>query len=220
MHAVALRFTDLPYQMQRRRRRRAELQQLPDGQRCQRVLLVGGFAGSPALVQRMRQELEGRAGGVHQVVVAEHAASAVVKGGPLDGPLLGQQNLLPTATADLYLTPEFRFIHVTSLIECRPAASAPLPAARRRCRAVRRHATPHLRAPQPPDLRRRLLKAVLLGRPAREQVLAQGEVPLLHARLLPAVRVYQPAGGCWLGPCPLQLSSALTVPPRSSSRAS
>ena len=75
--------------MQRRRRRRAELQQLPDGQRCQRMLLVGGFAGSPALVQRMRQELEGHAGGVRQVLVAEHAASAVVKGGPLDGPLAG-----------------------------------------------------------------------------------------------------------------------------------
>jgi hypothetical protein len=81
-----------------RRCRRAELQQLPDGQRCQRMLLVGGFAASPALVQRMRQELEGRAGGVHQVVVAEHAASAVVKGGPLDGPL----GRLPAAYCDYW----------------------------------------------------------------------------------------------------------------------
>jgi hypothetical protein len=51
------------------------------------MLLVGGFAASPALVQRMRQEFEGAEVGVRQLMVAEHAASAVVQGGQLDGPL-------------------------------------------------------------------------------------------------------------------------------------
>ncbi len=70
------------------------LAELPAGQRCQRLLLVGGFAESPALGQRMREEFEGP-GGVERVVVPNVASAAV-----LQGRLMHSQCMRPQSEPD------------------------------------------------------------------------------------------------------------------------